>query len=384
MAEAQETPRSVRSMEELASIMAANREQMAATKSTRAKRPDPVGTEDNDDQTPEDDAQGVVDSEEDASLEDDDLGNAVDEDDDSPTGDNVDDDAEDEDDAKPNEVDEEEEDDDGVAISEDDLVELEGLDEPVSIKQLVEAYTADKSLPDKMKQTEAYLQEASQSRAKAIEDAQLLHSAMQEVVKNIDNLISQPLVQKPNDSLKQSDPAKYIQQMEMYQRDQTRIANSRNTVLEAMDAYYKTTQEQQNTRKAYEISRLTEKLPELKDKDKQASVSRDILEAAHFYGFTPDEVNNAADHRLLLMAHDARQYRKLKDGMKQETNMEERETNLKRKIRTTPRTLRANGTTSKQLSQSKQRRLKVVKNRAATTGKPEDVAAFMGQRRHLT
>jgi hypothetical protein len=184
----------------------------------------------------------------------------------------------------------------------------------------------------------------------------------------------------PTQQLKDADPARYIAQMEAYQKDQARIEQSRQLVLDAMNEFSKQHKENENNRRVYEISRLTEKLPDLKVDGKKKAVMQDIVDAADTYGFTPEELNQGSDHRLFHMAYEAMQYRKLKKGMKL-NDMEEREEKARTKIKSGPRLLRSKGTTAKKLSTAAAKRVKVVKNRAQSTGKVDDVANFLTTRR---
>ncbi len=99
---------------------------------------------------------------------------------------------------------------------------------------------------------------------------------------------------------------------------------------------------------------------------------KDILDAANHYGFAPEEVNNSADHRVFMMAYDA-----VSEAPRLVERREGR--TQKRPIASQPRVLRSKGT---QAGVSKaQKRVKVLKSKASTTGKAEDVANFMAARR---
>lgn len=365
--------KSGKSLSDIAALMEANRKQMRGEE-----------TQLGDDDTDIDDAELVDEEELDEDDEAEEETQEEEEDDEGGVGPDDDDDEADEDDAESDEQDEDEDDEQGeleLEIDEDTLVELEGEEEPVSLKQLKEVYQADKTIADKIKQTEATYLEATQERAKALEDGNKAKEALTNLVKAVDQIIAQPLIQKPNEAIKSTDPARYWQQYEAFQQDQQRIQQSRQAVLNALNAHTQQVEEVRKNFKLREMAVLAQKLPALRDEKTKAQASRDILEAAAAYGFTPEEVEAAGDHRIFQMAYDAQQYRKLKSLGKEEK--EERTTKIKQKISQQPKVLRSKGTSAKSRASAAEKRVKVLKARATKTGRPDDVAAFMASRRQV-
>lgn len=368
--------KAIHSMDELAALMASNREQMRESgkyPSLKKTSPNEVVDDTSDDNNVED--VSSEDNEDGASLLDADnidLEDASDQStvEDADTVDDIDG--------------EDTEANDALAqadfeISDDDLIEIEGLDEPVSFKKLKDVYQADKTVVDRVEQTEIEYNRASETYQKAVEDSEKVTHAMTALIQGIDGILTQPLVSKPTDALKQSNPQQYIAHLEAYEQDQQRIKDARNTVLEALDAHRKQSEEAYQNLKVQEIGRLVEKLPELKNPETKKQASMDIIAAAQYFGFTPEEINKAADHRLFLMAHMAQQYMKLKGLSKEEK--EERTTTIKRRIASQPKILRSKGTQPRASAQVKQ--VKKIKNVASQTGKPQDVAAYMAASRRL-
>jgi hypothetical protein len=384
----------VRTLDDIAALMASNREKMQAdghypslnkkpsqtrTQTQSQPQPNEVGDTDEDQ---------LDDRQED--QQDDDGADDFDGDTDATAGDREeggDDAAADSDQAADDAEDSEEQSEAGAdaqqaeefSIDDDDLIEIEGLDEPISFKDLKEAYTADKSTVAHVQETRKAMEEAVAVRRAAVEDSQKVHTAMKDLVDGIDQIMSMPLVEMPSASLKASNPAQYIAQMDAYQADQQRIQQSRSTVLNALDAHRKQAEETHKRLKTQEFNRLMATLPVLKSEDalvrKQAG--SDILAAAKHYGFTEQDIDSAADHRLFLMAYDAAQYRKL-TGKSTEEKEEDR-AKIVRRITSKPKVLRSRGSKPRTLAAEKQ--VKTIKNKASKTGKPEDVAAFMRAKR---
>ncbi len=354
-----------KSLDEIAAIMAANREKMMKNP---PKQPNEVEEEDEiieEEQEEENDLEDEENGEEE--LE----GEEQEEEDEPQLS------AEDDEGAGS----EEDDDDADLEIDDDTLFEIEGLDDPVSFAELKEIYTSDKTIKAKLDEIKADHEAIQTTRNTTMHETEILRQAMQQVIENIEQVLVQPLVGMPNVALKQSNPSQYIAQQEAYQRDQERIANSRNLVLGAMQEFQKQYKENEDNRRAYEIGRLSEKLPDLRVEGKKQGVMKDIVDAADAYGFSPEELNRGSDHRLFFMAYEAMQYRKLKNGMRL-NNQEEREEKARTKIRSGPKVMRSRGTSARKSASASAKRVKVVKNRAQTTGKPEDVANFMTTRRN--
>lgn len=377
--DAPEDKKAIHSMDELAALMASNREQMReAGKYPSLKKTSPNKVNEEVDDTPDDN------DVEDVSSEDIDDGVSLHDADNVGVEDDTDQSSSDEADSMDAADVEDAESDDALAqaefeINDEDLIEIEGLDEPVSFKKLKDVYQADKTVVNRVEQTEIEYNRATETYQKAVEDSERVHNAMTALIKGIDSIMTQPLVSKPSDALKKSNPQQYISHLEAYEQDQQRINDSRNTVLQALDEHRKQSEEAHKNLKIQEIGRLREKLPALKNPETTKQASMDIIAAAQYFGFTPEEINKAADHRLFLMAHMAQQYMKLKGLSKEEK--EERTTTIKRRIASQPKILRSKGTQPRASAQVKQ--VKKIKNVATQTGKPKDVAAFMAANRRL-
>jgi hypothetical protein len=192
------TPSTGKSLDEIAAMMAANRDKMQAQKEERnAGRKPGVA------------ARPVtqLDEVEDAEILEEDalIGETPDEEDDAADeegGDGTDADA-DGDGADTDEdgvVDQSEEDGDELEIDDDTLLELEEGEEPISLKTLKEVYKADKEIPKKIAAIEAEYQAAAQTRSKAVEDGTKMNEAMRSLIQAVDQVLSQPMVKKPADT----------------------------------------------------------------------------------------------------------------------------------------------------------------------------------------
>ena len=267
--------------------------------------------------------------------------------------------------------------DDGYDLEiDDDTVFALDDETEVSFKELKARYNIDEETKTLAETQRSATQEALVTRQKAVEDSEKARRAATAVFEHFQNIIATPQVSKPDESLKTSNPAQYIQHLEYYNQDQARIRDQQADLHRAFDQHLEAEKEIKNNLRAQMINKLTEVLPALKSSDakvKQAA-SQDIIQAARHYGFKDEEVNEALDYRLYQMAHDAQQYRKImeKSG-NQATTEEEKKTRVKNQTRT----LRPRGTTAKNRLTAKAKRVKAVKTKAQSTGRVDDVADFI-------
>lgn len=365
---ADEAPKSVRSMDALAAIMAENREKMQQQAADKNKKP--AG------QTPPK-AQARPNGKDEEDEDEDDL-----DDDQTQLGDEEDADGDDGDDDNDEGGDGEEgedgDDDDGFEI--DDETEFEFEDgTTATLSDLKKVYQADATVVETVKATEATYLEANQIRTKAIEDGNKMSAAMKALIPFLDQIVAQPLVKDPDPALKTTDAARYWAQYEAKQNDNQRIAQGRQALLTTMQQFNKQMEDMKENTRAQEMNVLVQKLPVLKDNKTKEAASRDILDAAKFYGFTDAEVASGVDHRVYMMAYDAQQYRKLKAGTKEEK--ETKKTKITSNLGKGPKVLRSGGTSARGRLTTAQKRVKVVKSKAQETGRAQDVAEFMTQSR---
>lgn len=267
-------------------------------------------------------------------------------------------------------------------IDDDDLVELEG-GSTVSLGDLKRNYNADTEAAKNLKETTEQHKAASVERAKALEESQRLNVAAQEMFKNMTDVITQPLVSPPPAELKNTNPAQYIQHLEAYQQDQQRIAASKESILNAMQEHRKEQSTLLENKKQHELQLLANKIPALRSSDAatRKAASKDILDSAEYYGFSPNEVNLAADHRLYQMAHDAQQYRKImsRSGKQGEQLVKEAQEKVQR-----TRTLRTKGTTANNRLSAQAKQQRILKSKAKKTGRTDDVAAVIAAKKQAT
>lgn len=162
---------------------------------------------------------------------------------------------------------------------------------------------------EKTRQAEQVMQYAQNEIATRIQHLDVLTNAMQR------ELIGD---QAKLEELIRTNPAEYVAQK--YELDKK--ANLFQQALQQRQAteYHQQQLSQQSYAQyvAVEEQRLLERMPTWKDPAKAAAVQTEIAQSlTRDYGYTSEELEGIADHRALLVAHDAMLWRKHVSGQKQ-------------------------------------------------------------------
>ena len=170
----------------------------------------------------------------------------------------------------------------------------------VEIGELNKAYAAQREFEQRQQQFNAEAQKVAQQQ-----------QFFQQVLPQAIALLEQNVPPEPDPELLRTDPISHY--------EQTIARQQAIGKLQQMQQAQATHQQQQShVQKQYvqqyvarEREQLIEKMPELKDPAKRQEFGNRFVETAKSYGFRDDEIANAFDHRLVLLARDAAAYREL-------------------------------------------------------------------------
>jgi hypothetical protein len=306
----------------------------------------------------------------------DDDGNTTPEDDNE--GDDLDDEADDEGDDDQDEEDEDEGDeepDEEVTYDDNDLIEVvvDGETREVSLRDLKSAYSGEGAIDKRLKEATEARKQAQTLRDQFVAEHEQQRTRLLQTVQALDGALFAPMVDKPDPALRSKNMNAYLMQKDAYEEDQKRIQTSRQQLAQFMQAQM---QEQVNERQKYRAEQqktLAERLPELRDPAKGRAVQQEIALAAEYYGFTPQQVAEVDNHAVFLMARDAGRYIKMQQ-LKEKARKAPAGGNGKRK----PRKLKSGGpTTAKSEARQKAQQKQQTAERAAKSGKVDDVAAML-------
>ena len=209
------------------------------------------------------------------------------------------------------EVDEEEE---TEIVAEEDLkytIKVDGEEFEVGIEELKNGYQrqADytrksQALAEQRKETEAI-----QSERQRLEQERQMYANGLQMLQEQQTAKLKPFESVDWEALKAEDPYQY-----MIKKDEYRDAQERVTNIQQQQQLVQQEQNQQAQKaRAHfvqqEYSKLVEALPEWNDKD--STIKKDVQEYAKSVGFLPEEINQLADHRSVLIIKKAMEYDKL-------------------------------------------------------------------------
>lgn len=110
--------------------------------------------------------------------------------------------------------------------------------------------------------------------------------------------------------LSKTDPARYVELHAEYQRhvNSLQIAQAEQQRIEAQTKAQRDAELKE--RLQHEKAKLVEKIPAFADPEKGKALAAELKSFLRETGFTAEEIQGAHDHRALMLAHDAMQYRK--------------------------------------------------------------------------
>ena len=110
-------------------------------------------------------------------------------------------------------------------------------------------------------------------------------------------------------ALKQEDPYQYMLQKDEYRDAQEKVQNVQQQQILIQQEQAEVVQKARSNFVKQEYNRLVDALPEWNDKE--STIKKDVQEYAVSVGFRPEEINQLADHRSVLVIKKAMEYDKL-------------------------------------------------------------------------
>ena len=181
------------------------------------------------------------------------------------------------------------------------LVTLDG-DEKVTLKDLKAGYFRQKDYTQKTTEVAAERKANEATKAALAERASVLETALQ----NLGGYLQGLIPPEPPLSLAQTDPGRY-----QYQRAlrESAIAELGHlvSIKGQVDAHNQTVSEAElREYRDREQAALVKAMPALADPVKRVAFDQSVKSTAKAFGFTDEEINATADHRILRLVHFAR------------------------------------------------------------------------------
>jgi len=212
------------------------------------------------------------------------------------------------------ETEEEVEEEEFDVVAEEDLkytIKVDGEELEVGIEELKNGYQrqADytrksQALAEQRKETEAI-----QSERQRLEQERQMYANGLQMLQEQQNSKLQEFKGINWEELKSEDPYQYMLKKDEYRDAQEKVQNVQQQQILIQQERAEEAQKARAHFVQQEYNRLVEALPEWKDKN--STVKKDVQEYAKSVGFLPEEINQLADHRSVLVIKKAMEYDKL-------------------------------------------------------------------------
>jgi len=164
------------------------------------------------------------------------------------------------------------------------------------------------------------------------------------------------------ETLKTEDPYQYMLKKDEYRDAQDKVNNVAEQRAIIQQEQQQTMQRARADFVQHEYSRLVDALPEWNDKD--STIKKDVREYAASVGFRPDEINQLADHRSVLVIKKAMEFDKLTKKVAPK----------KKAVKTVPKVQKTGRGNSKEDTATEN--LKKKRARLRKSGKQDDAASL--------
>ena len=252
-------------------------------------------------------------------------------------------------------------------VAEEDLkytIKVDGKELEVGIEELKNGYQrqADytrksQALAEQRKETEniqSERQQLEQERQMYANGLQMLREQQTAKLQDFDTV--------DWETLKQEDPYAYMIKKDEYRDAQERVNNVAHQQQQVQNEQMQQAQQAKTHFIRQEYTRLVEALPEWEDKD--STIKEDVRKYAAEVGFLPEEINQLADHRSVLVIKKAMEFDKLTKKVAPK----------KKAVKKVPKVQKAGRGTSKEDTAAEA--LKAKRTRLRKSGKQKDAASL--------
>lgn len=191
-------------------------------------------------------------------------------------------------------------------------VRIDGTEKQVTLSELKRGYSGQEFVQKGM-------QEAARQRKQAEEVYAALLNERQQIAGLYQQMQSGQIVQPPQPPSREmfeSDPIGFMEAKLNYEEGMAKYQEQASRMNQLIAQQSKA---EQAARQAYiqkELESLKTVIPELTKPETAAKVKDQLLSAGQAYGYTPEEIGQAIDHRALHVLRDAMKYREIMAGKK--------------------------------------------------------------------
>lgn len=265
---------------------------------------------------------------------------------------------------------------DVLDISDDDLIEvkIDGQIEYRSIAEAKKALSGEGAYDKRVKEATELRKQAQAEHTQMLERFNEANRTFAAVLNELESNLFKAQTEKPDASLKQSNPDLYYRKLADYQAEQETLNEGKKQLYALAQKQQAEMQKQREAYRKEQAMLLQQKLPQLSDQEKAQPLVKSMVETAKEYGFTEEEIGSALDHRYYIMVADLAKYKGVRDAPKRKANTVK---NLDGQANKRPRKLRSGATALKAKSRKQRDQQKKATEIARKSGKVKDVAATL-------
>ncbi len=224
-------------------------------------------------------------------------------------------------------------------------VKINGEDKDVTLDELAAGYSRQSDYTKKTTDLAGQRKQFEQQQEALLQERNALQQGLQQLNQQLSSETQNQPTQEYWDNLYDSDPLEYVRQKDKFRDKQAELAKVQAAQNELAQRQAYDQQEAMKKHIAEEQVKLTKAIPEWKDEKVAETDKRNIVTFAKRYGFNEQELNNATDHRAILMLRKAMLYDEL----------DAKKPLIKKKVRKAPKMTKSGKkiTTNKDLKKGK-------------------------------
>ncbi len=224
-------------------------------------------------------------------------------------------------------------------------VKINGEDKDVTLDELAAGYSRQSDYTKKTTDLAGQRKQFEQQQEALLQERNALQQGLQQLNQQLSSETQNQPTQEYWDNLYDSDPLEYVRQKDKFRDKQAELAKVQAAQNELAQRQAFDQQEAMKKHIAEEQVKLTKAIPEWKDEKVAETDKRNIVTFAKRYGFNEQELNNATDHRAILMLRKAILYDEL----------DAKKPLIKKKVRKAPKMTKSGKkiTTNKDLKKGK-------------------------------
>lgn len=191
-------------------------------------------------------------------------------------------------------------------------VKIDGKESEVALSEVLKSYQMSEAAEKRLTEAKEAQRQAKEALAAKQQELTGQFSVAAKLIQSAEGLLDADIAKVNWDELRRDDPAEYAAKHTELSQRRAQIEDMKR---EAIQSYQQTAYQQANESAAEmqerfqrEEQQLLEKLPEWRDQAKAEQSKRQLVTYLTGQGFDPEDVANAVDHRLIVMAEKARKY----------------------------------------------------------------------------